>query len=145
MDEGTYSLVVDLVDDVEVDVGALGALYLPAGLYAYVGSARGPGGFARVDRHIGTLRGERSVTRWHVDYLSVDDAVRPRAVVRSDAGECDTAAATPGTPVDGFGCSDCACDSHLFGVDSVSDAVAGHSEATWLSVKSYGRRGSRRG
>lgn len=48
---GTYVFVTDVARAATIDVGALGDREFPAGAYAYVGSAFGPGGFTRVDRH----------------------------------------------------------------------------------------------
>ena len=48
---GTYLLAVAVDDPATVEVGALGERAFDAGTYAYVGSAFGPGGFSRVDRH----------------------------------------------------------------------------------------------
>jgi endonuclease-3 len=112
---GTYTLVVELRVDAGVAVGALGTLALDAGWYAYTGSALGPGGFARVDRHRELAAGERSTRHWHVDYLLGHDAATLDAVVRSRGvdAECRVAAAVGGDPVPGFGCSDCDCPSHL--------------------------------
>ena len=117
MTGGTYSLVVAVGEATTVDVGALGERAFEPGAYAYAGSARGPGGFARLDRHRAVAAGERETRHWHLDYLlghaaaSVVDAVRTPGV----DGECAVAAATPGTPVPGFGASDCDCPTHLHG------------------------------
>jgi len=112
---GSYTLVVDLATDATLSVGALGEHRLPAGAYAYTGSALGAGGFARVDRHRRTARGDHDVRHWHVDYLLGHPAARIDRAVRS-AGvdvECAVAQRLPAGPVDGFGASDCGCQSHL--------------------------------
>jgi len=80
---GSYTLVVDLASDAALDVGALGTHALPAGAYAYTGSALGAGGFSRVDRHRRTARGDHDVRHWHVDYLLGHPAARIDRVVRS--------------------------------------------------------------
>jgi endonuclease-3 len=126
---GTYTLLVELSVDAAVAVGALGTLSLDAGWYAYTGSALGPGGFARVDRHRELAAGERSARHWHVDYLLGHDAATLDAVTRSAGldAECRVAAGVDGDPVPDFGCSDCDCDSHLAYAprrDPLSDAVA---------------------
>ena len=118
MAEGTYTLLVAFDAAATVRFGALGERDLSAGRYAYVGSAFGPGGFARVDRHRRTARGEHDTRYWHVDYLLAHPAAGIDAVVRSAGAdvECAVAAALAGDfeGVDGVGCSDCGCDSHLF-------------------------------
>jgi endonuclease-3 len=113
--EGTYTLLVGLDRDATVEVGALGAHALDRGWYAYTGSAFGPGGFARVERHRELAAGERNVRHWHVDYLLGCPAAAVRAVVRSPASdvECAVARRLPAGPVEGFGASDCDCRSHL--------------------------------
>ncbi|MFW6000661.1 MAG: GIY-YIG nuclease family protein [Halorubrum sp.] len=112
---GSYTLIVRLASDATVTAGALGERRLPAGAYAYTGSALGAGGFSRVDRHRRTARGDHDVRHWHVDYLLGHPAARIDRVVRSVGVdvECAVAERLPDGPVDGFGASDCACPSHL--------------------------------
>lgn len=64
---GSYVLLVDLEEAASVRFGAAGSRRLRAGRYAYVGSARGAGGFARLERHRGVARGARDVRHWHID------------------------------------------------------------------------------
>ncbi|WP_117590965.1 GIY-YIG nuclease family protein [Haloprofundus halophilus] len=134
-DEGTYTLVVEVATDTRLTVGALGAVELLAGGYTYTGSAHGPGGFARVDRHREVAAGERDVRHWHVDYLLGHPATTIRDVVttpRLDV-ECAVAAALDDGPVPGFGSSDCGCRSHLARWPTVDDArraaTRAHDEA----------------
>jgi endonuclease-3 len=112
---GTYTLVVERTASGAVEVGALGAVPLPTGWYAYVGSALGPGGFSRVDRHREVASGERDVRHWHVDYLLGDPATRLDAVVKTAGvdAECAIATRIDGEQVADFGSSDCGCESHL--------------------------------
>jgi endonuclease-3 len=119
MSEGTYTLLVELSESASIEVGALGEVAFVAGAYAYTGSAFGPGGFARVERHRELAAGERDVRHWHVDYLlGHSDAAVEAAVRTVDADvECAvsrTLAEDDGSErVAGFGASDCDCDSHL--------------------------------
>lgn len=111
---GTYTLVVECSEPATVAVGALGAVEFPAGWYAYVGSALGPGGFSRVRRHRELAAGERETRHWHLDYLLGHPAASLDAVVAAVADiECAVATGLDGERVPGFGCSDCGCDSHL--------------------------------
>jgi Uri superfamily endonuclease len=112
---GTYTLVVDLPETVVIDVGALGSLEFPAGAYAYTGSAFGPGGLSRVDRHRRVASGEHDVRHWHVDYLLGDPSTSLLDVVvtRGADVECTVASAVGDGPADGFGSSDCSCRTHL--------------------------------
>ena len=115
MSGGTYVLVVELNSPVEIEFGAAGERSLGAGWYAYVGSALGPGGFARIDRHRHIAAGESETRHWHIDYLLGTDTARISEVVRlpSASCECELAEAITGEPVQGIGASDCRCLSHL--------------------------------
>jgi endonuclease-3 len=112
---GTYTLILSLPAAATLEVGALGRQSLPAGGYAYTGSALGSGGFSRVDRHRRVVAGEHDVRHWHVDYLLGHPPVTVESVVisRGVDVECAVASALPEGPVEGFGSSDCACRSHL--------------------------------
>ncbi|WP_418279964.1 GIY-YIG nuclease family protein [Halorubrum sp. DTA98] len=118
---GTYTLVVELPTETTLSVGALGDHRLPAGAYAYTGSALGSGGFSRVDRHRRIARGEHDVRHWHIDYLLGHRDARIDGVVRSERAdvECAVAGRLPEGPIAGFGSSDCGCRSHLSRVDDV--------------------------
>lgn len=112
---GTYLLVFALESPVEVRVGSLGDHDLPAGGYGYVGSARGPGGFVRVDRHRRHLRGEESTVHWHVDAVTTRPEARFVGAVLAPGvdAECSLATRLPDGAIPRFGASDCACRSHL--------------------------------
>jgi len=118
-DGGTYTLLCELAEPASITVGALGEREFAAGWYAYTGSAFGPGGFARVERHRDLAAGERTARHWHVDYLLGHPATRVDAVARTPGAdrECavsDALAAADGAArVDGFGASDCDCPAHL--------------------------------
>ncbi|TKX60111.1 GIY-YIG nuclease family protein [Halorubrum sp. SS7] len=132
---GSYTLVVGLAADATVTAGALGDRRLPAGAYAYTGSALGAGGFSRVDRHRRTARGDNDTRHWHVDYLLGHPAARIDRVVRSVGVdvECAVAECLPPGPIDGFGASDCSCEAHLSagdGLDALAErALAAHEAA----------------
>lgn len=112
---GTYTLLVELDGPARVEVGALGEITFDAGWYAYVGSALGPGGFSRVERHRELAAGERATRHWHIDYLLGHPRAALQAVHRTPGvdGECRVARALDGERVSAFGCSDCDCGSHL--------------------------------
>jgi endonuclease-3 len=112
---GTYTLVVNVPSPTTLSVGALGTQELPAGGYAYTGSALGTGGFSRVERHHRLATGDHEARHWHVDYLLGHPETTLRAAVFAlDVDlECEIAAALGDGPVDGFGSSDCSCRSHL--------------------------------
>jgi endonuclease-3 len=136
---GSYVLIFGLETTLEaVTVGALGVHQFAAGEYAYVGSAFGPGGFGRVERHRRHLDGDDGTVHWHVDALTT----RPEAsfvgavLVPAADVECAVARRLPPGPVAGFGSSDCACRSHLA---CASLAVAGRCVSAALEE---GRRTS---
>lgn len=131
MEPGVYCLVLETPAAV-LAVGALGPVAFRAGFHVYAGSALGPGGLSRVQRHLRLSRERDRGPHWHVDYLLLDPRVRPVAAVSAPTAErleCALARAVGGEPVPGFGSSDCNCGSHLFHfpadpVDRVASAVS---------------------
>ena len=112
---GTYTLLIAVSEPRTLEVGALGESEFESGWYAYTGSALGPGGFARVERHRELAAGERDVRHWHIDHLLGAAEATIDVVARSPGvdAECAIAQSIPGDAVPGFGSSDCACHSHL--------------------------------
>jgi endonuclease-3 len=112
---GTYAVLFAVPTDANLEVGALGDVSVPAGGYAYVGSALGSGGFSRVDRHRRTAAGDHDVRHWHIDYLLGHDSVRFEGAVAlpNQDRECALAQELGSGPIAGFGASDCDCRSHL--------------------------------
>jgi len=118
---GAYCLCISVSADTEVCVGALGHLAFPRGRYVYIGSALNsleP----RITRHIKTSEGTHHVTHWHIDYLLREPAATLSRIYFAETDEkieCLLASgvAGHGEPVEGFGCSDCSCRSHLYRVD----------------------------
>ena len=115
--KGIYVLIIQVTNDAVVQVGALGKLTFPKGMYAYVGSAQN-NLEKRVSRH---LRREKR-RFWHIDYLLDNDAAKIIAVFHKQAdksGECAVAKTIgeKSEAVKGFGSSDCNCKSHLFRVE----------------------------
>jgi Uri superfamily endonuclease len=108
----------------QLSVGKLGVFNFPAGVYAYAGSALGPGGLAaRLARH---LRHPKPL-HWHIDYLRAHS--RPRVIwLLENEGdrECIWAEVMSqmdgaSRPVPGFGSSDCRCLSHLVHFTTLAD------------------------
>ncbi len=104
----------------ETTVGRLGRQRFD-GIYLYVGSALGPGGFKRVERHRAVAQGRSKTRRWHIDYLLGLGQLRGVLLFETQdkAMECALArelarAAEP--VIVGFGASDCRCRTHLFRV-----------------------------
>jgi Uri superfamily endonuclease len=120
-------LILRLSRPTTASVGRLGHFRFPAGWYAYVGSAHGPGGLvARVSRH---LRSPKT-RHWHVDYLRAHgQPVEIWYTVEPQKRECAWAqalAAFPGAsiPVPRFGASDCRCPAHLIHFAEPPDLAA---------------------
>jgi Uri superfamily endonuclease len=119
--KGTYILFMTFNKPVGVVAGALGECRLDPGDYCYVGSAMG-GLDQRVSRH---LRGEKTV-RWHVDYLTIKaDGMRAYESYPDFIPECELGRIAVGcgasSAIEGFGCSDCKCRTHLFRTDSETE------------------------
>ncbi|GBD08660.1 hypothetical protein HRbin22_00901 [Candidatus Thermoflexus japonica] len=119
---GVYVLWLEVSG--EVRIGRLGRWRLDGG-YAYVGSARGPGGFRRLQRHREVAEGRNPTRRWHIDFLLAVGAWRGAFILETDDPrmECRLARALaerlpPAIPR--FGSSDCRCPTHLFAVPDVA-------------------------
>ena len=112
---GAYVLILDIPRSVPLRITTLPRIHLPPGRYAYVGSAKGPGGIrARVRRHLRTPK----KAHWHVDHLTASASV-VEILAHPGADECDIVERLlrgrgTTTPVAGFGSSDCKrCVAHL--------------------------------
>ncbi|MEF8874549.1 MAG: GIY-YIG nuclease family protein [Candidatus Thermoplasmatota archaeon] len=110
--KGIYLLFLHLEGPVKKEIGQLGKINFELGTYIYVGSAQ-RGIESRVKRH---LREDKR-KHWHIDYLlenaSVEDMI---GYEEKKKEECKTASFLERKfkKIEGFGCSDCRCDSHLF-------------------------------
>ncbi|AXR78431.1 GIY-YIG nuclease family protein [Natrarchaeobaculum sulfurireducens] len=135
---GTYVLVVNVAEQSTIEVGALGDRTFEVGAYAYVGSAFGPGGFSRVERHRELATGQRTTRHWHVDYLLGHRATTLESVVTfPDADrECELATSLPGEPVPDFGASDCGCSAHLLAAPTTETVLEAALEAGGVRLES---------
>lgn len=124
--KGTYVLVVTLDRELNTTVGAKGPHTFSSGTYCYVGSAMG-GLDQRLKRHLA----HDKKLKWHIDYLTTECASAeawesyPEVIPECALG--NRIEALGGIPeMDGFGCSDCGCRTHLFRVDAdtVSEIVS---------------------
>ena len=116
MEKGIYTLVLRLSTDRTVEVGSLGPVSFVAGYYAYTGSARGPGGLSRVERHLRVMEGKNQTRRWHIDHLLPHATLEEVVATKTEEDlECPIARMIgerlPAVP--NFGCTDCRCSSHL--------------------------------
>ncbi len=123
-DKGLYLLLLEVHG--RLLVGRLGTLDF-SGWYVYVGSAQGPAGLKRIQRHSDYGTRTSAPLRWHVDVLLASGALRGAVVALTDERlECRLAeglgvALSPAFP--GFGSSDCACPTHLFSATSYDTAL----------------------
>lgn len=118
---GIYALMIALHTEKVLNVGSLGKITLRKGVHAYVGSARGPGGLrSRISRH---LQHEKKL-HWHIDYLLLKEDVEVSKIafyITEKDLECSLVkkliqkGAKP--TIDGFGSSDCNCESHLLRIN----------------------------
>ncbi len=136
MEPGIYCLVFENPAAV-LEVGRLGPIAFRPGYHLYVGSALGPGGLARVERHRRLERDRHRGPHWHVDVLLIDPRFRLAAVVAAGTKrrlECELARAIGGDTVAGFGATDCRCGSHLaFRVRDPVEEVASAFSAVSLA------------
>jgi len=120
MNGGAYLIHLLLDTPIEIVIGQLGPVCLPAGRYVYAGSAR-RGLEARIARHHRQWAERRGVRRWHIDAILAHPACHWLLAQRFPGGqECALAqaiACLPGvrTPAPGFGASDCrhGCKAHF--------------------------------
>ena len=139
---GIYTIILSSEKAKQICIGALGEIDFAPGCYAYTGSARGPGGCKRVDRHIEILRGTRNTRRWHIDYLLAQAGLVEVFITRTSRDlECSIAEMVGErlVPIKGFGSSDCRCISHLhYGRDLGSTMAAvslAHSRAASMTLE----------
>lgn len=112
--KGIYILVIELDEDISINVGAIGRTEFDKGIYAYVGSAQ-----INVEKRVQRHLRKNKPRFWHIDYFLNEQTTRVVQVLYKKVGkdeECKiaTAIAENNEPVEGFGCSDCKCKSHLF-------------------------------
>jgi len=110
---GVYLLILRLDAPFAVPVQRIGRPVLRPGWYVYAGSAKA-NLQQRIDRH---LR-KRKKLHWHIDYLlQQSSSVKAFPIRTAEDLECTLAgdiSKIADSEVDGFGCSDCSCNSHLF-------------------------------
>lgn len=111
---GAYLILTELKKSRTISIGKLGTFSFNRGFYVYTGSGRG-NLTSRIKRHENK---KKKNLRWHIDYLTVKaDRIRSFPVYNSGDIECLLSRdmeAIGGSPVPGFGSSDCGCLSHLF-------------------------------
>jgi sugar fermentation stimulation protein A len=114
-DRGSYVVVLRLDQRLNIGIGKLGKVNFPKGYYLYAGSAL-KNLIQRTERH-------RRISKnkfWHIDYLREQSTFCTAIPIRASVDlECEIAKSLreiADWQIDGFGCSDCACSSHLYGL-----------------------------
>ena len=111
--KGTYSLIIEKSEKNSIKIGALGKKEFEKGYYVYIGSAMNSL-IPRIKRHLS----DDKKNHWHIDYLLKNKTTNIIDVIFTDNEtriECDLARIISKNRknIEGFGCSDCNCDSHL--------------------------------
>ncbi len=124
--QGAYIVYLYSNRALTLEVGALKNVFLPSGLYAYVGSARGSL-MGRIARHARLAESKTGKIHWHIDYLLTHPEIQlTRIALFPGSRECALSqkmAAKPGVtvPVPNFGSTDCraGCPAHLYHLGSL--------------------------
>ena len=118
---GTYTLIVELNQEIEIEIGKLGIYKFPQGSYAYTGSALGKGAVGlrgRLQRHVSKIK----TLHWHIDYFLNAKESQISHIILFESNkkyECiiikELLSLGGKIIVRGFGASDCksGCKSHL--------------------------------
>lgn len=114
MNSGTYCLILRLDTPKAIQIGRLGRGFFPKGYYVYVGSALN-GLEQRIGRHLSP----RKKKHWHIDYLMEHTrTIGTQEIYSIEKRECTFSEKvgniSQGIPMEGFGSSDCLCNSHLY-------------------------------
>jgi sugar fermentation stimulation protein len=112
-DSGSYMVVLQVPEEKNAYIGALGTITFVPGYYVYVGSAK-RNLAARLARH----RRVRKKMHWHLDYLRPITIVTATIPIRT-ADDLEHRLShrledIAERHIDHFGCTDCSCPSHLF-------------------------------
>ena len=140
-DSGVYIMVMHLDHELDLEIGSKGMMHFNAGYYMYVGSAK-----ANLTKRIERHKRKRKKMHWHLDYFrghcemiaavpirtsgwplkswslthepypSMPSCPDPDVEVSVECALADAVRAIAVWDVPKFGCSDCDCTSHLFGM-----------------------------
>lgn len=118
--KGCY-LVIKNDETTKIKIGKLGRLDFKKGYYVYVGSAMN-GLESRLKRHLSN----KKKMHWHVDYLLKKSEITDIIYNESEKKiECELSQyiSSKTSNIEGFGCSDCECDSHLYYFKNKKEAI----------------------
>ena len=114
-------LVIKNDETTKIKIGKLGRLDFKKGYYVYVGSAMN-GLESRLKRHLSN----KKKMHWHVDYLLKKSEITDIIYNESEKKiECELSQyiSSKTSNIEGFGCSDCECDSHLYYFKNKKEAI----------------------
>ncbi len=110
---GNYLILMEIPEQFETDVGALGSILFHPGWYVYAGSAR-KNLSQRINRHLRKIRKQK---HWHMDYITgFAKMIKGFPIFSYHNLECGLAGELKHISsgmIPGFGSSDCTCESHL--------------------------------
>ena len=126
--KGCYCLIIKVDKNKDIKIGKkLGKIRFQKGHYTYVGSAMNSLE-SRIKRHLS----DEKKLHWHIDYLLKDCEITNVIYnISTEKIECELShyLESKTDSIKDFGCSDCACKSHLFyfkdrkeAIDNVTDA-----------------------
>lgn len=123
INKGSYCLIIYVNRRCKIEIGAKGFMNFKEGYYVYVGSGLN-NLTKRIERHISNKKKKH----WHMDYFSLNNNVNIEQVIYTFSTqkiECELSDKINENSIDyieGFGCSDCNCISHLYYFKSFDDA-----------------------
>ncbi len=123
-DKGNYCIIIEVLKDSRIKIGAKGFMNFNKGYYVYVGSALGSLS-TRIKRHLS----DDKKKHWHIDYLLLNKNTKIKQVIYTYCTkkiECDVSHNIDESSVDYiklFGCTDCKCMSHLYFFESFDNAL----------------------
>lgn len=112
--KGAYVLLIRLDEERTLKVGALGKICFPAGFYAYTGSS-----MTNLEKRVKRHFRKKKTMRWHIDYFLLEAEIVQAILFPSDKKEeCEINKIVfdmnnSTTITEGFGSSDCSCETHL--------------------------------
>lgn len=121
--KGCYSLIIFLRENQKIKIGKLKKINFKKGHYVYVGSAMNSLE-SRVKRHLS----EEKKLHWHIDYLLKNKNTEITEVIYNISAEkieCELSQyiSKKTRGIEGFGCSDCKCESHLYYFENEKEAI----------------------
>ena len=133
MSKGAYCLIICLNRNKSVKIGALGTLFFRKGYYCYVGSAMN-----NLEKRIERHKSKTKKIHWHIDYfLRYGRITQVVKLISNKKIECLLSRSINRISdgfVQGFGCSDCNCNSHLYFFKKDPSKISVHLKKTFIKT-----------